>query len=65
MGKRLHSLAPLACARALCYAVSFSGGVSGGILWLARIVGQSRISIVVPLSLGKERAESSDCLVYC
>lgn len=31
---------------------------------LARIVGQNRISAVVPLSLGKERAESSDCLFY-
>lgn len=64
MGKRLRSLARLACGRALCYATSFSGGVSGGIWWLARVFGQSRISVVVPLSLGKERAESSDCLFY-
>lgn len=65
MGKRLHSLAQLACGRALCSVTSFSGGVSGGILRLARIVGQSRISVIVPLSLGKERAESGGCLFYC
>lgn len=40
VGKRLHSLARLACGRALCSVTSFSGGVSGGILWLERIVGQ-------------------------
>lgn len=62
MGKRLGSLAVLACGRALCSAASLCGGVSGGILRLARIVGQSRISVVVPLSLGKERDESSGWL---
>lgn len=40
VGKRLRFLAWLACGRALCSLTSFSGGVSGGILWLERIVGQ-------------------------
>lgn len=46
-------------------AVSIYGGVSGGILRLARIVGQNGISVVVPLSLRKERDESSGCLFDC
>lgn len=62
VGKRLRSLALLACGRALCSAASFCGGVSGGILRFARMVGQSRISVAVPLSLGEERDESSGCL---
>lgn len=40
-GKRLPSLAHRACGRAHCSAMSFCRGVSGGILLLARIVGQT------------------------
>lgn len=61
----LHSLAQLACGRILSSATSFSGSVTGGVLWLARVAGQSRTSVVVRLRLGKERAESSGCLLCC
>lgn len=65
MGKRLCSLAWLACGRALCLLTGLSGGVNGGILRLERIVGlvQSMTSVVVPLCLGREKAESSGLLL--